>query len=87
MMNFDHPNLIKFFAAYKDSKRYYIITELCQGGPLLDKLTTGKNKFFSERDALKIMHQVFQAINYCHSQNIVHHEISPENILLVDDND
>ena len=43
LINFDHPNLIKFYGAYKDDKRYYIVTELCAGGPLLDILTTGKS--------------------------------------------
>ena len=40
LTGFDHPNLIKFYGAYKDDKRYYIITELCKGGPLLDIITT-----------------------------------------------
>lgn len=55
-MNFDHPNIVKFYGAYKDAKRYYIITELCSGGPLLDVLTTGKQSYFTEKDALRIMH-------------------------------
>ena len=56
LMTFDHPNLIKLYGAYKDGKRYYLITELCKGGPLLDILSTGKQSYFSEKDALRIMH-------------------------------
>ena len=59
LTGFDHPNLIKFYGAYKDEKRYYIITELCQGGPLLDILTVSSQAYFSEKDALRIMHQLF----------------------------
>lgn len=32
----DHPNILKFYEAYKDSKNYYIVTELCTGGELFD---------------------------------------------------
>ena len=85
MLSFDHPNLIKFFGAYKDAKKYYIISELCKGGPLLDVLTICKGASFSEKDALRIMHQVFQALRYCHEMNVIYSDISPENILLMDD--
>ena len=40
-MTFDHPNLVKFYAAYKDKKRIYIVTELCSGGPLFDIIANG----------------------------------------------
>lgn len=72
-MKLDHPNLVKFYGAYKDEKRYYIVTELCGGGPLFDMLSSGKKKFFNEKDALRIMQQVFQAVAYCHAQDIIHH--------------
>lgn len=56
IMTLDHPNVVKLHAAYKDSSKYYIVMELCQGGTLLDMLTSGKQKFFADKDALRIMH-------------------------------
>ena len=35
----DHPHIIKMYEFYKDSKNYYIVTELVEGGELFDKLT------------------------------------------------
>lgn len=84
-MKVDHPHLIKFYGAYKDEKRIYIIMELCTGGPLLDVITKSEKQFFGEKDALRIMIQVFQAVSYCHSRSIFHREIHPSNILLMED--
>ena len=31
------------------------------------------------------MKQLFQAINHCHAQNIVHRDIKPDNIMITND--
>ena len=80
LRDLDHPNVLKIFEAYKDSKRFYIVTELLHGGELFDMIV--KRPYFQERDAVKIMHQIIVAISHCHSKNIVHRDIKPENILL-----
>ena len=76
----DHPNILKIYEAYKDSKNFYIVTELLKGGELFDMIV--QRAYFQERDAAKILHQIFIAISHCHSKNIVHRDIKPENILL-----
>ena len=55
---------------YEDVKYFYIVTELCSGGELFDRiLESGR---LSEGDAANIMKQVFSAVFYCHNNNIVH---------------
>lgn len=44
----DHPNIVKMFESYEDSKYLYIVTELIQGGELFDELI--RRKRFSEED-------------------------------------
>ena len=45
----DHPNILKLYEIYEDSKRFYLITELCKGGELFDEIIeTGK---FTEKAA------------------------------------
>lgn len=34
----DHPNILKLYELYEDSKHFYLITELCTGGELFDKI-------------------------------------------------
>lgn len=97
MKALDHPNVIRVFEYYIDEQFIYIVTELCNGGELFEKIN--KERFFSEQRANKIMQQLFNAINYCHKMNIVHRyfynicnlannfyyfnrDLKPENILL-----
>ena len=34
----DHPNIIKYFEKYENQSFIYIVTELCPGGELFEKL-------------------------------------------------
>ncbi|CAK91960.1 unnamed protein product (macronuclear) [Paramecium tetraurelia] len=75
----DHPNIVKVLEIFADFKYYYIVTEYCQGGELLERIKTITN--YNENLAAKYMRQVFSAIQYCHQKNIVHRDLKPENIL------
>lgn len=76
----DHPNIVKLHKLYQDNIHYYLITELCLGGELFDKVASEKN--FTEKKAAEIMKQILSAIVYCHERNIVHRDLKLENILL-----
>lgn len=77
----NHPNILKIYDFYFDSRNYYIITEYCRGGELFDKIH--ELGLFSEKTAAIIMKQILQGVAYCHSKGIVHRDLKPENILLV----
>lgn len=79
----DHPNIVKLYEFFQDEKRYYIVTELCLGGELFDKIT--KKKVFGEKDAARYFKQILSAVVYCHSHHIVHRDLKPENLLLESD--
>ncbi len=42
----DHPNIIKLYEYFEDEKDVYLITELCGGGELFDKII--EKEFFEE---------------------------------------
>lgn len=62
--------MVRFYEFYSDDWYYYIVTEYCEGGDLLTMLS--KRGDISEKEASKIMRQIFAAIEYCHTRNIVH---------------
>lgn len=76
----DHPNILKIYEFYFDSKNYYIVTEFCKGGELFDKIN--ELGTFSEKIAASIIKQILQGVSYCHSKGIVHRDLKPENILI-----
>jgi len=49
----DHPNIIKFYDAYRDEKKFYIVTELCAGGELFDVIQD--NQHFDESDVAQVI--------------------------------
>jgi len=80
----DHPNIIKLYETFEDSRNVYMITELCTGGELFDKII--QKGFFSEEEARIVFKQMILALNYCHSQQVAHRDLKPENFLLLNDN-
>lgn len=76
----DHPNITKLYEYFQDSKNYYIISEVCSGGELFDKIISLGS--FSEAMAAGYMKDILSVVAYCHSQKIVHRDLKPENFLL-----
>lgn len=57
MQHLDHPNVLRFQELFQDSKRFFIVTELCQGGDLLSTIDdyVDNGMFMSEQDAAQII--------------------------------
>jgi calcium-dependent protein kinase len=80
-----HPNIMQIYEFYDDAINFYIVSELCNGGELFDKIS--EKGIFSEAEASKIIKQILSALAYSHANNIVHRDLKPENILLDTKND
>ena len=81
----DHPNIIRLYEIFEDSRYISLIMELCTGGELFKKINelADKDQSFSEKEAVKIFKQLMKAVSYCHSQGICHRDLKPENIIFL----
>ncbi len=81
----DHPHIIKLVDVYEDDKYLHLVTELCTGGEMFDRIiakTKSAEGHYSEKDAAGIMRKILDAIDYCHTvHNICHRDLKPENFL------
>jgi len=79
MKQCDHPGIIRLYETYEDTRRIYLIFELCTGGELYDRIV--QQGRFSERAAAGVMFQIFSAVAYLHARQICHRDLKPENFL------
>ena len=79
LLEVDHPNIIRFYEAYRDNKYYHLVMEYCSGGELFEKLI--EQGIFSEANAATIIKKLLSALRYLHDKDIAHRDLKPENII------
>eukprot|EP01102_Stenamoeba_stenopodia_P019652 TRINITY_DN7469_c0_g2_i1.p1 TRINITY_DN7469_c0_g2~~TRINITY_DN7469_c0_g2_i1.p1 ORF type:complete len:488 (+),score=128.67 TRINITY_DN7469_c0_g2_i1:39-1466(+) len=79
MKKLDHPNVMKLLEVYDTNRAYYLVLELLSGGELFEE-----EKVYTEREARSIMRQLLNALEYLHSQGVVHLDVKPRNIMYKD---
>lgn len=80
MYDLDHDNIIKLYTHFEDEEFINLVLEYAPSGTLHGKMK--QNKRLDEKTCLNYIKQVFNAIEFIHSKNIIHRDIKPENILL-----
>jgi calcium-dependent protein kinase len=76
----DHPNILKIFEVYEDATCLHLVTELCSGGELFDRiLEKGR---LTEEDAAHYIKQILLALNYMHGREITHGNLTLQTIFL-----
>ena len=74
-----HPNIIDFAEVFEDPRYLHIVSDLCTGGELFDRITAMGH--YTEADAAKVLAMILRGIAYCHERNICHRDLKPENFL------
>jgi serine/threonine-protein kinase len=76
----NHPHIVTVHDfGHTESGLYYFIMEFVEGTDLRRVILSGKQ---SAKEALAIVPQICDALNYAHEEGVVHRDIKPENILL-----
>jgi serine/threonine protein kinase len=80
-LKLNHKNIIKYYEIYEDKKFINIVMEQGQTD-LFEFLLKSPLGYFPDEIAVDFLIQIFSAIDYLHSINIVHCDIKPENFVL-----
>jgi serine/threonine protein kinase/capsular polysaccharide biosynthesis protein len=75
----NHPGIVTIYDFGQTNGLFYLVMEFVDGVTLRRLLEAGR---MSPREALAIVPQICDALQYAHDQGIVHRDIKPENILL-----
>ncbi len=75
----NHPNIVTVYDLGQAGPLYYFLMEFVDGVNLRHLL---RNHQLSPRDALALVPQICEALEYAHGEGVVHRDIKPENVLL-----
>lgn len=78
-----HPNIVALKSFYEDMDNYYLVMELVPGGDLMDFVAA--NGAIGEDATQVITKQILEGISYVHKLGILHRDLKPDNILIMQD--
>ncbi len=74
-----HPHIVTIYDFGQTGGFCFLLMEFVDGVNLRQAMRSGR---FSPREALAIVPQICEALQYAHEQGVLHRDIKPENILL-----
>lgn len=79
-----HPQIPRFWAAFESDQRLFLVQDFVQGQTYRNLLQTRRQQgqAFSEAEILHLLNHLLPVLTYLHDRDIVHRDISPENIIL-----
>lgn len=78
-----HPAIVTYLSCFHDPEHIYIVTELCEGGNLVDRVR--RQARLPEAFMRKTTKSLFEGLVYLHALHICHRDIKAENVLFTSD--
>ena len=76
-----HPNIVGIHQVFEDNMTAYMALDFVRGRDLLDTIEDPRMKLHP-RDVKDILLKCLEAIHYIHTNDVLHRDISPDNILI-----
>lgn len=83
MNSLNHPNIVKVYENFEENNTAYYVMQYVEGGNLRTKVKNSRNGRLTEKDAMSILIGVAKALDYLHNNRILHLDVKPDNIVLV----
>lgn len=78
-----HPNIVRIFDVGFGNKMQYIVMEYVEGVTLKEFIQTAK--IVNLKDAVRFTFQILRGLQHAHDKGIVHRDMKPQNIMLLED--
>lgn len=79
-----HPQIPRFWAAFEEDNRLFLVQDYVNGDTYRkiqqERKLAGKN--FTEIEIIHLLTHLLPVLNYLHQRQIVHRDVSPDNIIL-----
>ena len=79
----NHPNIVEIYDVGEDNGKYFIVMEYVEGKTL--KQLIKKRGALTLAEVIDIMLQLTSAIAHAHDSYIIHRDIKPQNVIILDD--
>jgi serine/threonine protein kinase len=79
LASLNHPHIVSLYDVGRMGETWFIMMEYVDGANLRELISEGR---LSSTEALRLVPQVCDAIQYAHDHGVVHRDIKPENILI-----
>ena len=79
----NHPNIVQIYDVGEDDGNFYIVMEFINGQTL--KQLIKKRGKLSVSETIDIMSQLTDGLAHAHDSYIIHRDIKPQNIMILDD--
>lgn len=79
----DNENVVKIYDVGSEGDHHFIVMEMLDGFSILDLIQ--RDEVVEPMDALRILRQTATGLSAAHAKGIIHRDVKPQNLLLLED--